>query len=116
MKSLKEKLAYYLSLPYTVEIKKEEDGTFFGRIVELEGCMTEGDTLEELVENLLDAMICWLTVAIEDGMEIPEPQKANNSNELLEKSLTNLSKATGMPKENFEKLFEHISNIVKDIK
>jgi len=63
---------YYLSLPYTLEVMENEDG-WFGRVVELKGCIACADTKDEVIEMLKDAMICWLEVAIDDGCEIPEP-------------------------------------------
>lgn len=30
-----------LGLPWTVELRRNHDGTFFARVVELPGCMTE---------------------------------------------------------------------------
>ena len=65
---------YYLSLPYTIEIVREDEETWFARIVELPGCMTEGDTAEEAAEMIQDAMRAWLEIALEDGKIIPEPR------------------------------------------
>ncbi|GAA0397636.1 hypothetical protein GCM10009530_56610 [Microbispora corallina] len=61
------------SLPWTREIVPDGDG-FFGRIQELEGCISEGSTAEEVLENLQDALRCWLEVAIEQGTPIPVPR------------------------------------------
>jgi antitoxin HicB len=59
--------------PYTRELVRNEDGTWFARIVEFPGCMTEGDTREEALANLDDAMISWIEVKLEDREAIPEP-------------------------------------------
>lgn len=67
------KLKYYLNLKYTVRLKKNSDGTFFGEIEELPGCMTEGDNSEETLEMLEDAKRAWIKVALERGLNIPEP-------------------------------------------
>ena len=64
---------FYMSLPYTIEIVPYPDGGFFARIKELEGCMTEGETLEETLELLGDAKKAWLEAALESGVEIPLP-------------------------------------------
>jgi antitoxin HicB len=69
-------LKYYLSLPYTIQITREDEATWFARVVELPGCMTEGDTPEEAADMIQDALAAWLEVALEDGLPIPEPQKA----------------------------------------
>lgn len=69
-------LKYYLSLPYTIQITREDDTTWFARVVELPGCLTEGDTPEEAADLIQDALAAWLEIALEDGRPIPEPQTA----------------------------------------
>ena len=66
----------YLALPYTVEVFRdtnEDDPGWVARVVKLRGCLTQADTFEELGEMIEDAMRGWLTVAIEDGLDIPIP-------------------------------------------
>jgi predicted RNase H-like HicB family nuclease len=70
---MKEEIKAILARPYTREMIKNEDGTWFARIVEFPGCMTEGETAEEALENLDDAMAAWVEVKIEDGDSIPAP-------------------------------------------
>ena len=65
---------YYLSLPYTIEIIPDPEGGFFAQIKELQGCMTQGETLEEVYEMIKDAQKQWLETAIEEGIEIPLPE------------------------------------------
>jgi antitoxin HicB len=62
-----------MDAPYRRELVQNSDGTWFAKIVELPGCMTEGDTEAEALENLSDAMREWLRVQIEDGDAIPQP-------------------------------------------
>ena len=64
----------YLSLPYDIEVKRNEDGTYFARVKELPGCMTETDTFAEVEEMIRDAMTAWIEVALEEGIPIPEPR------------------------------------------
>ena len=49
------KIEDYLKLPYTVELKKEEDGSYFVSIKELPGCFSVGDTIHEAIEMIEDA-------------------------------------------------------------
>lgn len=65
---------YYLALPYTIQIRREDDKTWFAHVVELPGCMTEGDTVEEAAAMIRDAMAAWLEVALDEGQPIPEPR------------------------------------------
>lgn len=66
-------LSYYLNLHYRFEIKQDEDGTYFIKYPELKGCMSCGETIEEVIEMGKDAKKCWIETALEDGNEIPEP-------------------------------------------
>lgn len=70
---MKNRLNYYLNLEYTIRLKKNSDGSFFGEIEELPGCMTEGDTEEETLKMIEDAKIGWLEVALKRKIAIPEP-------------------------------------------
>ncbi len=67
-------LDYYLNLPYTIAIVPEELGGFFAEIEELPGCMTQGETMEEVLRNIDDAKRLWLQTALEDRLEIPLPE------------------------------------------
>lgn len=67
-------IEYYMGLPYTRELIKEPEGGWFIRIKELPGCMSQGDTVEEAMTMIEDAMRGWLDVSLEDGDEIPEPK------------------------------------------
>lgn len=67
----------YLALPYTIEFRREseeEQTVWFARVVELPGCMTEGDSLEEAAAMIQDALAAWIEVALDTGRYIPEPK------------------------------------------
>ncbi len=74
MKTLDE----YLELPYRITIvhDRDDDGNegFVAEVEELPGCLSQGSTPEEAVSNVYDAMAGWISVALEDGHEIPEPR------------------------------------------
>ena len=72
-------LDYYLSLPYRMEIIPDtEEGGYTARFPDLPGCLTCAETIEELVESACDAKKVWLTAALEDGIEIAEPQQESD--------------------------------------
>jgi len=71
--NIKEEIKRLRALPYVREVVPNEDGSYFARIVEFPGCMTEGDTVAEAIANLDDAMASWIEVRLEDGDGIPEP-------------------------------------------
>jgi antitoxin HicB len=71
------KVEDYLRLPYTIQVIRDDDEEnpgWVARVVELPGCITQGDTFEELGEMIEDAMRGWIEVALEDGIPIPEPR------------------------------------------
>jgi antitoxin HicB len=70
-------LEYYLNLPYSAEIKHEEDG-WFAKVVELPGCMTWADTFEELGPMIEDAKRGWIEDALEHGDPVPEPRSTED--------------------------------------
>lgn len=70
MKTLNE----YLAMPYKMEIVEDsEESGFVVSYPDLPGCITCGKTVEAAVENALDAKKAWLQAALEDGIEIHEP-------------------------------------------
>lgn len=71
----------YLRLPYTIEVFRdndEENPGWVARVAELPGCMTQGDTFEELGEMIEDAMRGWIETAMADGIDIPLPRPDEN--------------------------------------
>ena len=82
MKRNNKNLNYYLSLPYRMELIPDSvEGGYTAWYPELPGCLTCGETIEEVVANALDAKKEWLKAALEDKIEIEEPCTADNSSE-----------------------------------
>jgi len=73
MKAAAKTIEHYLRLPYTIQLRQYEDGTFFAEVAELPGCVTEADTAAEALEMISDAMAGWIEVALSEGLPIPEP-------------------------------------------
>ncbi|QEG35395.1 type II toxin-antitoxin system HicB family antitoxin [Bythopirellula goksoeyrii] len=48
-----------------------EDGGFTAHAIRLPGVVSEGDTVDEAVENIIDAFQATLQSYIESGMDIP---------------------------------------------
>jgi len=48
-------------------IHPAEEGGYWAEVPALPGCITEGDNLEEITENLKDAIEGWLAVANESS-------------------------------------------------
>jgi predicted RNase H-like HicB family nuclease len=51
-----------------------EDEAFLAEVPELPNLMTHGDTQIEALEAAQDAIKLWLTIAAEEGKEIPKPK------------------------------------------
>lgn len=77
--------------PYRMElIPDSEEGGYTVYFPELSGCLTCGETLEEVVRNASDAKRAWFNACIEDGVSIPEPAASSYSGQFklrLPKSL-----------------------------
>ncbi|MBU2561417.1 MAG: type II toxin-antitoxin system HicB family antitoxin [Nanoarchaeota archaeon] len=57
---------------FHVLIEKDEDGGYVGKVLELKGCVSQGDTIEELMENIKEAVELCLEVVSEG-----QPEDAN---------------------------------------
>ena len=49
-----------------------EDGGWVVEVPSLPGCLTQGATREEALENARDAIDCWVAGAQSVGMAVPE--------------------------------------------
>lgn len=50
---------------FHVIIEQDEDGGYIGRVPELQGCLSQGDTLDELMKNIKEAIELCLEVETE---------------------------------------------------
>ena len=66
-------LSYYLGLPYTIVLRRDEEDDTIARVDELPGCTAHGSTPQEALEVLQEVMTAWIEDAIEAGHPIPEP-------------------------------------------
>ena len=58
-------------------VHKAEEGGYWAEVPSLPGCLTQGETLDELKVNLREAIELWLSVG-------DETMKSNPSDEFLE--------------------------------
>lgn len=56
-------------------LSTEEGGGFLATVPDLPGCMSDGETPEEAVTNVRDAIAAWIEAAGELGREIPMPSR-----------------------------------------
>ena len=59
----------------------DDDGKpyFFVEVLEMPGCHSDGETIEEARENVQSALVDFIYFLLEDGMDIPEPQFGNRT-------------------------------------
>lgn len=75
MKTLEE----YMTMPYRMEIVEDKDeGGFVVSYPDLPGCLTCGETIETAVTNAVDAKKAWLEAAIEEEIDIYEPDSLDD--------------------------------------
>lgn len=63
----------YLKKPYARRLVPDESGGFCASIQEFPGCLAEGETADEALQNLEAAAASWVEVALSLGQSIPEP-------------------------------------------
>ena len=65
-----------LRYPILIEpLPEEEGGGFLATVPDLPGCMSDGETPEEALASIQDAILAWLEGAREIGRPIPEPSR-----------------------------------------
>ncbi|MEX2159333.1 MAG: type II toxin-antitoxin system HicB family antitoxin [Dehalococcoidia bacterium] len=69
-----EAVVAYLRMPYTrMLILDPDEGGFIAEVLELPGCITQGDTADEAMANLDDAMSGYIASLLDRGYSVPEP-------------------------------------------
>lgn len=67
----------YMKLPYTRLVQEINDETghyFYGRILELDGCHTTANSLNDLYADLNEIMASYIEIKLENNLPIPIPQ------------------------------------------
>jgi antitoxin HicB len=54
-------------------LSEADGGGYLARAPELPGCMSDGETPEEAVTNVQDAIAAWIESTEEDGQKPPSP-------------------------------------------
>jgi antitoxin HicB len=63
-----------LEYPVLIEpLSQEDGGGFLATVPDLPGCMSDGETPEEAIVNVQDAIAGWIETAHEIGMPVPQP-------------------------------------------
>jgi predicted RNase H-like HicB family nuclease len=59
----------------TVVLRREEEGGYSAQCLELPGCVSEGDTWEEALENIKEAILGYLEAFPEEIEKLKEEEK-----------------------------------------
>ena len=73
---MEKNLNYYMELKYPTqitEIQAEDGGGYLIEIPLLKGCISDGETIIEALDNIKDAKIEWFTYMLKNNLPIPEP-------------------------------------------
>ena len=63
-----------LSYPVVIQPLKDEDGGgFIATVPDLPGCMSDGETPEDALTNVQDAIEAWIEAAQDMGRKVPKP-------------------------------------------
>lgn len=77
-KAVRQPLEYYLNLKYPITFYPEKEGGYTAIIRDLPGCMTQGETLSEAMENIEEARELWIETVYETGKkDVPLPSTEN---------------------------------------
>ena len=64
----------YMAMSYHIKIVEDKnEGGFVVSYPDLPGCITCGGIVEGAIKNTLDTPKAWIEAALEDGVEIHEP-------------------------------------------
>jgi antitoxin HicB len=65
-----------MKLEYAVRIERlaeSDGGCYFAIVPDLPGCMSDGETPEEALKNVQEAITSWIAAAKEWKQDIPKP-------------------------------------------
>jgi len=61
---------------FSLVIERDRDG-YFALCPELQGCYSQGDTYEEVLGNIKDAIRLYIKDRIENGEEVPQAESVS---------------------------------------
>ena len=67
-----------MNLTLTVLVHEDETGGYWGEVIELPGCASQGEDLDEMDYNIREAIELVLEVKLEDGEDVLGIAKATD--------------------------------------
>ena len=75
-----------LKYPFEIQMLDEsEGGGYLITFPDLPGCMSDGETIEEAIENGKDAVNCWIQTAKEFDDPVPKPGRGSLSGRFVQR-------------------------------
>ena len=68
---------------YTIDLAREEDGSYLAEVVEMPGCLAAGEDPNETIALLRDSFDLWTAEAMRAGRSVPPPTREGPSGRLL---------------------------------
>lgn len=68
---------------YTIDLERENDGSWVAEVVEMPGCLAAGDDPTDAVAMLRRSFELWVEDARERGLSVPPPLSTGPSGRLL---------------------------------
>ena len=59
-------------MQYTVILEKEDDGGYVATVPALPGCVSQGDTRDEVIANIREAAELYIEDCVEHGDPVPQ--------------------------------------------
>ena len=94
----------------------DEDNAFIAEMPELPGCMSDGKTYEEVIQNIKVIAEEWIKTAKELGWDIPEPKgklyyaQFSNANMIFEERKDNFLLSTDKVKLDINLIHDFLCN------
>lgn len=66
-------------------LSADDGGGFLITWPDLPGCMSDGVTVDEAIDNGRDAFKAWMTAYMEDGRDIPTPGSSGTSGKFVQR-------------------------------
>lgn len=83
------------SLDYPVIVRAlsaDEGGGFLAEVPDLPGCQSDGETPEQAIDNVKDAIAAWVETAKEIGRAVPAPDGSSYSGKWVQRVPKSLHK------------------------
>ncbi|MEI6799351.1 MAG: type II toxin-antitoxin system HicB family antitoxin [Pseudomonadota bacterium] len=99
-----------------IKLSDDEGGGFAALVPDLHGCMSDGETPEEAVSNVQQAIDDWLEVSRDNGRTIPTPGASSKMAKQREASLIETIKILSEQLEGLDGRIERIFNEIEHLK